>query len=384
MSNSGYRGALILPRHVQAGYIPPLLRMKEDCAAGGPNMKLGRGRKLAVRVLAGVAISTGLAGTWAAYHWTDLQIRYFSYRMESAENEADRARWAERLVGRGDAGIEALTRFLNSGDTATRNVAVVVLAHHLDRLAASDPRAVLVCAQMLETFHPGDETSCAVLLDVIPTILQRTGSGQAAKCREVVTEGLKLPSVERRLAAIRIALHPHLRMRADLLPLLNDPEVEIRRAALFAVGPATDGEPVIGDEELFHWLHDPDEVVRKVCVDALVSRGRSDSEISLGRRLRHPLPSERLKLLLDLRYDHDVRDPEPWLERLSRDPDPGVRAGSVRVAIELASEQQLPIPPWIGSLADADPNLTVRRIARFYQHQRAGRENPGVRTVGGP
>jgi hypothetical protein len=347
-------------------------------------MKQRRGRKLAVRLLAGFVVFSAVAGTWAAYNWTGLQVRYCAHRIESASSDQERARWAERLVGHGDAGVDALSRFLGSADAATRNTAVAALARYLDSLPEGDPRAALLCGQLLETFHPGDETSCAALLDLVPTILKRTGSGQAARCREIVTAGMKLPSVERRLAAIRVALHPHLRLRTDLLPLLNDPEAEIRRAALFAVGPATDGEPVIGDEELFRWLHDPDEVVRKMCVDALVSRGRTDAEIALGRRLTHPLPSERLKLLLDLRYDHDVRDPEPWLERLSRDPSPGVRAGSVRVALELASDQGLPPPPWVIAMADADPDLTVRRITRFYCSQLAGRQDPGIRTIGGP
>ncbi len=345
-------------------------------------MKLGRNR--ALRLLAGFLLIAAVAGTWAAFNWTGLKIRYAVHRLESAGSDEDRSGWAEQLASHGDPGIEALTDLLRSADPATRRTAMTALARHLDTLAEGDPRAVILCGQLLDAAQTGGEAGSAAVLELVPVVLKRTGSVHAARCREVVTAGLKLQSVEHRLAAIRTALHPHLRMRADLLPLLNDPEPAIRRAALFAVGPATDAEPVIGDEELFRWLHDPDEGVRKVCTDALVSRGRTDTEIALGRRLTHPLPSERLKLLLDLRYDHDVRDPEPWLERLSRDPNAGVRAGAVRVAVELAAEQRLPVPLWVGALADADPDPTVRRIARYYRYPQWGAENPGVRTVGGP
>ena len=54
-------------------------------------------------------------------------------------------------------------------------------------------------------------------------------------------------------------------------PLLAAQEAEVRRAALFAVGPATDDDPVVGDEDLFRWLHDPDAGVRQGCHDALTS-----------------------------------------------------------------------------------------------------------------
>src|SRR5439155_15416642 len=135
-----------------------------------------------------------------------------------------------------------------------------------------------------------------------------------------------------RLLAIRLAMHPSLKMRPDLLPLLHAAEPEVRRAALFAVGPATDDDPVIGDEEMFRWLHDADTGVRKVCYDALVSRGRTETEIALGRRLTHPDVRERLELLRDLRFDDDLADPEPWLERLGRDAEPAVRAGAARTA----------------------------------------------------
>jgi HEAT repeat protein len=207
-------------------------------------------------------------------------------------------------------------------------------------------------------------------------MLKRNGTVDAAKCRTVISAGLAMPGCEERLVAVRLAMHPSVKMRADLVPLLNAPEAEIRRAALFAVGSATDDEVVIGDEDLFHWLHDADTGVRAVCRDTLASRGRTETEISLARRLSHPDAAERLKLLLDLRYDDEVSDPEPWLERLSRDAEPGVRAGAARVAVEVAADRQLPTPVWVGRLADSDSSSTVRRVASYYRAQTTSKPSP--------
>jgi hypothetical protein len=58
------------------------------------------------------------------------------------------------------------------------------------------------------------------------------------------------------------------------------------------------------------------------------------------------------------------RDPGPWLERLSRDPDAAVRAATARVAYE----SQLTFANWLDRLAeDADP--TVRRIVAYHRNR---------------
>jgi hypothetical protein len=79
-----------------------------------------------------------------------------------------------------------------------------------------------------------------------------------------------------------------------------------------------------------------------------------------------------------------LADPGPWLERLSHDPDPGVRAGAARVAVEVVVGRRLSVPVWVGRLADSDPDSTVRRVAGFYRAQAVVREDAGVRPAGGP
>jgi hypothetical protein len=331
------------------------------------------------RTVGVTALAVAAAGTWAGFNWTNLKVKYAAHRLQTAATDEDRAQWADTLAANGKAGLPSLLELVRTGEPPARAAAVAALDRHLNGLPDGDPRASQLCGQVLDAFGGCDDAGRAAVLELLPTVLNRGGSGQAARCRDVVASGLNLPSVDSRLVAVRAAMHPDLRMRADLLPLLNAPEPELRRAVLFAVGPASDGEPVVGDEALFRWLHDPDAGVRTICRDALISRGRTDAEIALGRRLAHPDATERLKLLMDLRHDDDVADPEPWLERLSRDPDPGVRAGSARVMVELSAERRLPAPAWVGRVAEADPDPTVRRIARYYRSADAS-----VRPAGGP
>jgi HEAT repeat protein len=330
------------------------------------------------RGLAGLVVCLAAAGTWTGFNYSALKCRYAVHRLKTAGTDEERARWADELAARGPDGLPRLLDVLASDDPAWCAAAAGALDRHLASLPEGDPRAVNLCGDVLDLFPRSSDAGRRAILGLVPGMLKRNGAADPVKCRAVVAAGLAMPAAEDRLTAVRVAMHPTVKMRGDVVPLLNALEPEVRRAALFAVGPATDDEPVIGDEELFRWLHDPDEGVRKGCYDALVSRGRTEPEIALGRRLSHPDPSERLKLLMDLRYDDDVSDPEPWLERLGRDPDPAVRAGAARVAVEVAAERQLPAPVWVGRLADADPYVTVRRVAGFYRAQ------PTTRSASGP
>jgi HEAT repeat protein len=356
------------------------LRSPED-----QDVAQGRGRKWVRRAAAGLVLLVAAAGAWATLNYDALKARYAAHRMKTAATDEDRAKWADQLAAQGEAGLPKLLEMLRSNDPAWVAAAAGALDRHLDGLPDGDPRAAALCGQILDAFPTCSEHGRRAVLGLIPGMLKRSGAIDPVKCRAVIAAGLAMPGVEDRLLAIRLAMHPTVKMRADLVSLLQAPEPQVRRAALFAVGPATDAEPVIGDEELFHWLHDPDEGVRKVCYDALVSRGRTEPEIALGRRLTHPDPAERLKLLMDLRYDDDVSDPEPWLERLSRDPDPAVRAGAARVAVEVAADRQQPAPVWVGRLADGDPYVTVRRVAGYFRAQPTTKSAAGpVQPAGGP
>jgi hypothetical protein len=326
------------------------------------------------------------AGTWAGMNATELKALFAARQFRGAAADAERAAAADRLAALGDPGLARLLDFTRSGNESWRAAAVAGLDRHITALGEGDPRAGHAAAALLDAVATLDPAGQRAVLELMPTVLKKAGPEYAPRFRAVVATGLKSGDPGVRVVATRLALHPAANLRPDLLPLLAAPEAEVRQAALFAaaVAGAGEGEPLLADEELFRWLHDPDEGVRRVCREALVGRDRSESEIGLGRRLVDPDPLERLKLLLDLRYDDDVSDPEPWLERLSRDPEPAVRAGAARVAVEVAAERRLPRPAWVNRVADADADATVRRVARFFRGQPAGRFDPHVQPLVGP
>lgn len=342
-------------------------------------MKLSGKWKL--RAVGVVLAALAAAGTWVGFNASALRAKYAARQLASATTDEDRARHADALIGYGEPGVRKLVACACTGDEPVRAAAVAALDKHLTALPDGDARAVTISGIALDAFSSADDAGKRALVQLVPTILKRTGNAHGQRCRAIAVEALKMPDAATRLAATRLALHPEVRLRAELVPLLAAPEPELRGAALFALA-AADGEQAITDEELFRWLHDADAGVRKVCHDALVGRDRSDPEIALGRRLTHADPNERLKLLLDLRYDDDVHDPEPWLERLSRDPEPAVRAGAARVAVELADARQVPRPAWVARVADADAHPTVRFVAAHYRARPI--TAPPVRPVGGP
>jgi len=329
---------------------------------------------------AGVLVAIG-AAAWAGFNWNSLQSRYAAHRFQSAATDEDRTRWAESLANRDD---QALVPFCMSADAAVRSAAVAALERHLEAVPPTDARGAELAAQVLHAFIAAGEPQREALAVLLPLAIARAGPVDAEKGRTAVAAALKMPSAAARVAAIRAASLPQVALRSEILPLLSVPEAEVRRAALFAVGPAIDGEPVIGDEDLFHWMHDPDADVRTICRAALVSRGRTDAEIMLGSRLLDPDANERLRLLIDLRYEDELPDVEPWLERLSHDADAGVRAGAARVMMEIAAERKLPAPAWVDRLAETDPEPMVRRVAKYYRMQPARTPDSEVRLVEGP
>lgn len=335
----------------------------------------------------GAGLVTGVilagVGVWAGMNATELKVSYAARQLRGATSDDDRAKAADRLIALGDPGLKQLVEVVQTPDAPSRAAAAGALGRYLDGLPDGDARAVTLSGQLLDPFPGYDASGQQAVLELLPVILKKTGTVHANNCRAAVMAGLKMPEPATRVFTTRLAMHPDVQMRGELMPLLSAPEPEVRRAALFAVA-AIEGEPLIGDEELFHYLHDSDDGVRQISRDALVGRERTENEIGLGRRLTHPNPVERLKLLLDLRYDDEVSDPDPWLERLSRDSEPAIRAGAARVALEVATERHLSCPVWISRVTDTDPDATVRRIASYFRRQAVGKFDPEVRPIGAP
>lgn len=336
---------------------------------------MARMRTWAKRVGLVVLLLTVTAGACAALNWSAVSARYAGYRFRSASTDDDRAKWAGTLVAAGDAGAPYLLAPFRSNDEAGCAAAVAAVKGRIGGLAPTDPAYAACCRPFLDGLGAFSDAGKAAAVELVPELLNCPDPDATARCRDVVRAGLAAPTADGRVQSIRLALRPEIALLPDVAPLLNDPEPVVRRAAVLAVGPVPEGVPaVVGDEDLFRCLHDPDPQVRDLGEAALHSRGLDAAQIQLARQLAAPDAAERLRLLVDLQWAGEaVRDPGPWLERLSRDPDPAVRIGAARVACE----RRLAFAGWLGRMAEADPDPTVRRWAGYYRGRQAAVKQAG-------
>ena len=210
------------------------------------------------------------------------------------------------------------------------------------------------------------DTQPAHALDSVEAILRSHDAAQLPSAQSAIRLALQAVDEKTRIEAIRLAMHPASGLLLEVAALLTDPAVEVRRAAILAMAPAMAGDTDPGPELFFGSLHDCDTDIRDLAVSALKSRGLTDVQIELARKLVSPEIRDRLQLLVDLAYEENlVSDLGPWLERLSRDPEPAVRLGAARVAVE----QQIPTHSWLERLAEEDPDPTVRQVATWYRSQ---------------
>jgi hypothetical protein len=193
--------------------------------------------------------------------------------------------------------------------------------------------------------------------------------------QDLVRLGLHSSAAENRLLAVRLALHKGMDLLEQVSALLNDPEAAVRRAALLVVGPAQD---VVPDECLLPSLHDADPGIRRLCEEALVSRGLRPEYIELGRLLTDPQPIHRLQVLDHLHRSGDL-DPGLWLRRLSHDPSPAVRVAAMRAMTQMP---YVDLSDRIDQMARSDPSPTVCHLARYYLHcpRPAGEVQPAGAT----
>jgi hypothetical protein len=315
------------------------------------------------------------AGAGVAANATAVRAYWIARQLRAAATDEARDRAADRLIALGGHGLARLVEFIRADDESCRAAAVRAIARRIESTPEADTWTLTTVQRLEGAMTGADAPGQRAILELVPKLLARTGPDGIERCRGIIAAALASADASVRAHAVRLTLHPEIKMRREAVALLADSAAEVRAAALVATAMPGDGEPLIGDEDLFRWLHDPDEQVRVICHGALVSRDRTEAEIALGRRLTHPDPRERLMLLLDLRHDDELADPEPWLERLSRDLEPAVRAGAVRTAVEIRGERRLGYPAWVGRVAEADPDPTVRRVAAYFR---------GVPVLGAP
>lgn len=316
----------------------------------------------AKRVGVGVGVVVLVAGGFAAWNWNGISARMTAAKLRSATSDDARVELADKLIAAGEPGVTQLVEVLRAGTPEQCSAVVMAVSQHVKDLPPDDPKCVSVCQPILAACESFGDAGTMAVLDLIPELSRQ----DAEACRTLIRAGLKSSDGTARLRAIRLAAAPQFGLKKEVVPLLDDPTAEVRRAAMAAVGPLGIGEPVIEADDLFRWLNDPDAEVRMVCEAALSTRGLEPDLIDAGRKLTHPEAAERLTLLVDIqrRKTGVFRTPGPWLERLSRDTDPAVRAATAGVAYEC----RLAFAGWLDRLVD-DPDPTVRQIAGYHRRR---------------
>jgi HEAT repeat protein len=195
----------------------------------------------------------------------------------------------------------------------------------------------------------------AALLAVLPTV------DALAECRALAKACLKDADAHNRTRAVHLALYPMLEILADVAPLVRDPDADVRRAAILAIG---NSRAAISDERLATALHDTDAEVRRLCERALLGRGLSRHHIHLARLITDSRPATRLQVLFYLRDDSDL-DLAVWLRLLTQDPAESVRLAAVRAAAEFAV---IELHERLEEMATSDPNPTVNVWAKYYSN----------------
>ncbi len=354
------------------------------------------------KFLIGFVVVVVLAGSVAWVERGPLLAWFYLQRLAAA-SEADRDTWVDRVAGLGEEAIPGLLEILGRPDPrACGNVRAALerlaadwgspedprladlalhLAHDFSRLSPAGQQQTLALAA--DWFPPDGPAAPASLLppaarllgeaaavedgnaqsaalELCARVLAQPEHGEAIRpAQDLIRAGLHAAAAGDRLRAVRLALHPGMDLLEQVVALLSDPEVEVRRAALLAVGPARD---VVPDECLLPSLHDSDPEVRRLCEVALGGRGLRPEFLELGRLLTDPRPATRL-LVLDQLHRHPDLDPGLWLRRLSHDASPAVRVAAMRA---MAQQPYLDLSDRIDQMARSDPSPTVCQLARFY------------------
>jgi hypothetical protein len=349
-------------------------------------------RRLCAILVIVLVLAAGLA--WWQREWL-LAWHAVHGLTHAAENE--RAAWVERLAGHERAALPLLLEALRGeDDRACASVKSGLLdlakswpaddwrrikagqrlsrefsrlSHH-GQLAALELEGVLsegvaaltpaVAAMALQAADVRDTEIRAQALTLATDLTRQQETSALYACRELTRVCLRDDSPDNRGRALRLAIQPNIDLREEVLPLLSDRTVELRRAAMIVLGP---DERILATDALLPWLHDPDPGVRQLCEEALKGRGLRDEHVKMGRLMTDARIGERLKVPDALQHCPDL-EPGVWLRLLSHDAAPAVRAATVRVTaeqnlLELLSDR-------LEQMSQDDPSPTVRQLARYY------------------
>jgi HEAT repeat protein len=361
-------GNLPLPRRPGVAY-SRRLRKGTEADMTEPAKPVAKPRtsiaRRALRWAVPVVVIAVAAGVWQRER---LWIWYCAERLERASRDT-RSEWAQQLASAGEPAVPTLLNLLRNDDEGVCAATAAATDALVASWPANDPRRLAFARQFVDAEPRFSTPGRAAALELLPTILAGCEPDVVVPVKGLVAHTAQSESVDVRIKSIAAALRPEIDYLEAIIPLVDDPCPEVRRAAVLALGPVADGKkPAVGDEMLLRCLHDSDAEVRQFAEMGLKSRGRTPREIRLGRRYAAPSAAERQKLLIDL-AEEDELDTTVWLERLTNDSDPSVRAGAAR----LASERNADLADRLAQMSRSDPDQTVRRIAEYYRQRMLAR-----------
>jgi HEAT repeat protein len=346
---------------------------------------------IAVVCVAGVVLGAGLLAP-------SLRAWYLLSGLSTAD-ASSREGWAKAVAVLGESAVGPLLDGLDASDNEAENaiagldvlvdtgvvpapVLVERLARSLGRLRPEGrSRATFLVArwlgehpdealqtaawEMLSTCAAMEETHLEASLSLAIAVLNRACSAEVVTLgRTLAQKGLKDPSPGVRVRAVTLCMQPTVDLLDSVVPLLRDPEAEVRRSAVVALGPVPQA---VTEEQLLLCLHDTDAMVQEMAHSALVARGLQPEQVELGRLLTHSSVRTRLRVLDRLPEVPDL-DPQVWLRRLSEDPSPAVRAAAARALARVPAADR---SDRLEEMARNDSSATVAWIARYYLAQRA-------------
>jgi HEAT repeat protein len=302
-----------------------------------------------------IAAATGIWQRERIWIW------YCAERLERASVE-ERIEWAGMLAEAGEPALPTLFNLLRHDDPTVCESARWAIETMTSHWPADDPRRLAFSQSFFDAEPRLSTPGRSAALDLLPMVLVDGSPETSRRAREMIASSARSESIAIRIQSVAVALRPDVDALEAIVPLLQDSAPEVRQAAVLALGPVREGKPpAIADDGLLRCLHDSDPKVRDLAEMGLRSRGRTARDIRLGRRYAAPDAAERQRLLIDLAEEEEL-DVAVWLERLTRDSDPAVRAGAAR----LAAERRADLHGRLEEMSRTDPDGTVRRITAYY------------------
>jgi HEAT repeat protein len=362
-------------------------------------MALLSGRR--IRLIGGLLALLLLAGGAIGWLQREPLLTWYNLRGLKHASDSDAPTWIQRVASQGELAVAGLLQCMSHDDEPlcararaalerigsglpqselgwsryTERIATAfprlsvsgqrslmgLTANWLQPAAQPSPAAIAFGGRMLNLSGSApDATIRSSALDIAGALLAgHPDSDVLGHCRALALACLKDADAHNRTRAVHLALCPALEILTDVAPLVRDPEADVRRAAILAVG---NSRMAISDERLATALHDPDSEVRRLCEKALLGRGLSRRHLQLARLITDSRPATRLQVIFYLHQVNDL-DVAVWLRLLTQDPAEAVRLAAVRAAAELAVAE---LHDRLEEMATGDPNPTVSAWAKYY------------------